>query len=404
MQSKTVRLYLRVRRPNGSRQYLLPAFAGNGRLRPHFALIDGQAQHCPRGVYSLRYASDGKRVWEDVGADPQLALLAKERKQRALDAQAAGVQLAEAEHKPKTALSEAVASFLEDTRLTKASKIAEAYTETLRTFAEHAAKKHLEDVDRKDVLRYMARLKGKGNAPRTIHNRITFLRTFFRAHGMALPVSKGDWPTYTEKVVSCYRPDELTALLAMADRHESEMLHFFLCTGGRKQEVQFTAWSDLDWTAKTLTVREKLDLGFRPKDREEGSIPLPDFLLAMLRQRRARYPRARLIFELPSGKTEDHFLRMVKRLALKAGLNCGDCYSKAGKCCATHPVCKRIILHKLRKTFATLHHESGVSARTIQRWLRHSDLDTTLRYLAASDDQSMRTREQVNSTFAGLTG
>ena len=182
------------------------------------------------------------------------------------------------------------------------------------------------------------------------------------------------------------------------------MLHFFLCTGGRKQEVQFAAWSDLDWAAKTLTVREKLDLGFRPKDREEGSIPLPDFLLAMLRQRRARYPQTRFIFELASGKTEDHFLRVVKRLALKAGLNCGDCYSKTGKCCATHPVCKRIILHKLRKTFATMHHESGVSARTIQRWLRHSDLDTTLRYLAASDDQSMRTREQVNNTFVGLTG
>lgn len=65
-------------------------------------------------------------------------------------------------------------------------------------------------------------------------------------------------------------------------------------------------------------------------------------------------------------------------------------------------VCKRIILHKLRKTFATMHHKSGVSARTIQRWLRHSDLDTTLRYLAASDDQNPKIREQVNGTFAGL--
>ena len=47
-----------------------------------------------------------------------------------------------------------------------------------------------------------------------------------------------------------------------------------------------------------------------------------------------------------------------------------------------------------------MHHEGGVSARTIQRWLRHSDLETTLRYLAGSDDKSERTREQVNNTFA----
>ncbi len=290
MKSKAVRLYLRVHRPNGTRSYLSPVFAGNGRLRPCFALIDGQPQHCPGATYTLRYAANRKRVWEDVGSDPQLALLVRDRKQRAMDARAAGVLLAESEHTPKSPLTEAIAGFLDDTRLTKSAKTAEAYGETLQTFAESAGKKHLEDLDRKDVLRYIARLKEKGNAPRTIHNRITFLRAFFRAHNAALPISRGDWPTYTEKVVACYRPDEFSALLAAADQDERDMLKFFLCTGGRKQEVQFAAWSDLDWATKTLTVREKLDLGFRPKDREEGSMPLPDFLLAMLRQRRARYP------------------------------------------------------------------------------------------------------------------
>jgi integrase/recombinase XerD len=47
-----------------------------------------------------------------------------------------------------------------------------------------------------------------------------------------------------------------------------------------------------------------------------------------------------------------------------------------------------------------MHHEAGVSARTIQLWLRHSDLETTLKYLAASDHKSEKTREQVNNTFA----
>ena len=41
-------------------------------------------------------------MWEEVGADPQLALFVEERKQRGLDAQAAGAVTAEVERKPRT--------------------------------------------------------------------------------------------------------------------------------------------------------------------------------------------------------------------------------------------------------------------------------------------------------------
>jgi integrase/recombinase XerD len=59
-------------------------------------------------------------------------------------------------------------------------------------------------------------------------------------------------------------------------------------------------------------------------------------------------------------------------------------------------------LHKFRKTYATMHSEAGVSAPTIQRWLGHSELPTTLRYLARAEMRSERTRSQGNATFAGL--
>jgi integrase len=90
----------------------------------------------------------------------------------------------------------------------------------------------------------------------------------------------------------------------------------------------------------------------------------------------------------------------LKNLALRAGLNCGSCVNKVGQSCGEHPVCDRWELHKFRKTFATLHHESGVSARTLQAWLGHSSLETTLAYLKVADVRSERTRAQVNNTFA----
>ncbi len=77
---------------------------------------------------------------------------------------------------------------------------------------------------------------------------------------------------------------------------------------------------------------------------------------------------------------------------------------EAGKrvSCADAPVCGKWILHRFRKTFATDRHERGASARQIQKWLGHSSLETTLRYLATMDDQSDQVRNIVNGVHAGL--
>jgi integrase len=99
------------------------------------------------------------------------------------------------------------------------------------------------------------------------------------------------------------------------------------------------------------------------------------------------------------GKPNGHFLRTLKQLAY-GGHELPALLQQEGQMLRNEAVCKRFELHRFRKTFATMHHEAGVSARTIQLWLRHSDLETTLKYLAASDHKSEKTREQVNNTFA----
>jgi site-specific recombinase XerD len=96
------------------------------------------------------------------------------------------------------------------------------------------------------------------------------------------------------------------------------------------------------------------------------------------------YPNAKLIFPNKHGKPEGHFLRRLQNIVENARLT--------GKW----------ELHKFRKSFATMHHEAGVSARTLQKWLGHSSLETTLAYLEAADIRSERTREQVNNSFAVL--
>jgi site-specific recombinase XerD len=70
--------------------------------------------------------------------------------------------------------------------------------------------------------------------------------------------------------------------------------------------------------------------------------------------------------------------------------------------CADAPVCEHWILHRFRKNFATDRHQAGVSARQIQKWLGHSSLETTLRYLATLDDTSEQVRDICNGAHSGL--
>jgi integrase len=54
-------------------------------------------------------------------------------------------------------------------------------------------------------------------------------------------------------------------------------------------------YNDLNFEDNTITVKENLELGFKPKDREER-IPLPESLMELLAARREMRPKDWLIF------------------------------------------------------------------------------------------------------------
>ena len=102
----------------------------------------------------------------------------------------------------------------------------------------------------------------------------------------------------------------------------------------------YATWHDVDFYNKMIKVAEKFDLGFSSKDKEEGSIPIPDSLIALLHFRRLRYAYTRFIFPLPDGKPNGHMLHTLQRLAFRSGLNCGGCYNRAGQCCKNNAMCQ----------------------------------------------------------------
>jgi integrase len=383
VKAPVVRLKIRVRLSGGSRPFVDPVLSANGKLKPLYAVVHGKPEHRPEGSYFLRYATpDGKRVWKSVGKDAQLALAQQVKQEKSLAARAVGLQLVEDVPAPKrTLLSEAVTEYLAEVKESKAPKTFLAYSLTMKLFVAVVQTQSLEEIDRKDVLAFIRAMRDDGQSPRTIANRISYLKTFFRRFEVESPLLKSDEVKFTEKAVSAYSGEELRILFAAADPEEYDLFQFFLCTGARDGEVQHATWPDLSFPRKTYTVKERLDLGFRPKDKEEGSIPLPDDFVELMRARQHR-STARLIFPGPRGAKNVHFLRILKRLAHRAGLNCGQCYDSKGRCCRNRPICAQFGLHRFRKTFATFHHEAGVSRSD------HSALAPAQRGL-------------VNSTFAG---
>src|SRR6266496_4748054 len=88
-----------------------------------------------------------------------------------------------------------------------------------------------------------------------------------------------------------------------------------------------------------------------------------------------------LVFPNSKGKPDSENDMIVKRVAERAKLNCGQCITKHGNKCSTGPHCHHFFLHKFRHTFATEHLRCGIDIRTLQGWMRHRDIKSTMVYL-----------------------
>jgi integrase/recombinase XerD len=177
-----VRLYIRVRLANGKRQYADPVFAANGKLKPSYAVVNGNPEHHPEGVYYLRYLKHGKRVWENVGTDDPSAMTSRLKRERILAAQASGVEIPDEMEAGSTNgrdLNETNSEYLGEVKSGKSHKTHLAYSVTLREFVSACKSATLEELDRADVLAFIVALRERGIAPRTIANRVTYLKTFF---------------------------------------------------------------------------------------------------------------------------------------------------------------------------------------------------------------------------------
>jgi integrase/recombinase XerD len=381
-QSKEVNLTKRVQTPNGMR-YCPVVLSPNGRVKPDLVLINDQPQKHPEGAYYLEWREKGRRVRLSVGKDAQEAATRRQRKEAELNALNNGVSVLPENGNGHRSIATAVAAFLEETELTKKPKTLAAYTTALNYFTESSRKLYLHDIERADLLKFCAFLRDqKKQAPRSVYNKFENVMTFLKANGIRGLVGKNDWPRFTEEEPEMYEQAELDTLFKACDEEERLWYEFFLMTGMREQEVMHVYWSDVNFAAATVRVSHKPDRGWTPKAYKEREIPIPSKLVKKLKGWKLKSDKAcGLVFPTAGCNPKLDFLDCLKACAERAKLDKDDFW-----------------LHKFRATFATRCLWAGVDLRTVQQWLGHSDMESTMRYLKPS--RSQQTREKVNEIFA----
>jgi len=382
MANREVNLTKRVQTPHGWR-YCRVVLSANGRVKPDVVLVNNKQETHKEGAYYLEWREGSKRVRLSVGKDPADASARRQRKEAELNAVKNGVTVVPDGQNGHRSIAAAVAEFLDETKLTKKPKTHAAYSTTLSYFVESCNKLNLEEIDRKDLLKFSAFLRDeKEQAPRSVYNKFENVMTFLKAHGIRGLVGKNDWPRYTEEEPEIYEQEELDTLFAKCDAEERLWYEFFLMTGMREQEVMYTYWSDVNLAASTVRVSHKPDRGWTPKAYKEREIPIPTKLVKSLKAWKAKSDKnCTLVFPTAGCNPKLNFLDDLKTVAERAKLDKENFW-----------------LHKFRATFATWSLWAGVDLRTVQQWLGHSDMESTMRYLKPS--RSQHVRDKVNKIFA----
>jgi integrase/recombinase XerD len=404
MAHRTATLYIRITTADGKRQYCKAAYQSKGRLKPQYAMVAGKPEHHKEGVYYVRFGADGgKQQFVLVGRDPFVALDKLEEKKRWLrDRERQVVPPTPVNSKPgtnKLSMDDAVEQYFKNLHSQgKDPKTVRAYKVAVEEFRESCTKRFLNEVGRQDLIDFMGWLRKQspklrkdgtprkprrtGDPNRTYFNKVNNVVIFLSAHGINRLLKKSEYPKFAEKPVVYYEAEQVNALYAAAKNNEEQFtLDYFLKSGVRDGEAAHAEYSDVK--SGFLNIVDKPHLKWHPKHWHIRRIPIPQDLIAAIAERQRQNPGCKLIFPNGAGNPDEHLLRIVQRIAKRAG---GTFHAD---------------LHTFRRTYATLF--SGTTKiQTIQYLLGHKDIKTTMRYLGIADLNSPETRAAVEKTFSAF--
>lgn len=324
----------------------------------------------PEGRYYLDYYERGKRRRQAAGSTAAQALEAVRQKKHALEGRALGIAGAEEEDAKRVVLHLAVKKYLDSIEALKKDSTYRKYKAVIDRFVEFMPPNiDPHKVSRDDLVDFMVLLKNKHKLDNnTVIHQMVIVAQFLKHHGKSGVTKNLGLP---EKIISLpreYGDSDLTRFFDVCAPEERALFSTFLLTGFREQETAHLFWTDVNFMLNTVRVTAKPDLGFWPKRWEDREVPVPRALLDLLTTH-PRRPNCRFVFPSPRGNREQHMLDHCKEIAKRAELD---------------PA--KWDLKTFRSTYATRMLRAGFDVRTVQHWMGHRSLETTMRYLSPQKD------------------
>jgi integrase/recombinase XerD len=283
------------------------------------------------------------------------------------------------------------------------------YRPILDSFGAFCTKNFIDDVERQDLLDFATDCLKQGQKGKSIYNKLVVISQVMKQHGKAKLLNAADWPSFVETVRPIYEDFELAKLFRACTKPEEVRFKFYLMSGFRDAEGRFVTWRDVDFKHMAVRVTAKPHWGFHPKNWEEREVPVPQKLIVLLKAfRPANATPDDPIFPSATGRPDGAMLEKLKAVAFRGELNCGHCavshkLEEGGvkiNRCAEGPYCGRWFLHKFRHTYATRHLQDGIDIRTLQQWMGHRDIASTMVYLKGVRNSDVQARINKGSLAA----
>ena len=179
-----------------------------------------------------------------------------------------------------------------------------------------------------------------------------------------------------------YSPDQLLRLIESADEGFARTaLMAVSLLGPRNNELFGLMWTDMDFDRKEITIRRSWSGRYRdgepifwiPKSkRSVRTLQVPDELCLALKKWKLQCPASKwnLMFPKPDGRPQD---RKATGRAMDAAIK------KANEHATANETLRRLTIHSLRHSFASIHLMNGTPIPEVSAMLGHANVEITLK-------------------------
>jgi len=397
---------------NGNWVRVPALYDSKGRIRRDHVRVNATDEVHTEGSYCIEFWDHGKRRRETVGPDAFTAAEKARIREAELSAMRHGIippRVVPAPEPERITVADAVKNYSEYIQYHRSLRTFRTYRPILASFRDLCTRTYIDEVERDDLLAFATSCLKHGQKGKSIYNKLVVISQLLKQHGKSRLLKSADWPSFVATVRPIYENDELENLFAHCTPAEEMRFKFYLMSGFRDAEGRFITWRDIDFRHNAVRVTAKPHWGFHPKNWDEREVPVPQKLIALLTKFRPKEAGPDdPVFPSITGRPEGAMLDKLKAVVWRGKLNCGRCVTvrkladgrlKTNRC-AEGPYCKRWFLHKFRHTYATRHLQDGIDIRTLQQWMGHHDIASTMVYLKGVRNSDIQVRLNKGSLAA----